>query len=835
MQFPPPEPMGTLGEVSLLVAFLAALAAMAAFATSTVRTMRGGAGAAWTRYGRIAWGVMAAGAAVAAGVMWMLLFGRHFEYGYVWQHTSHAMPTGYTFSAFWAGQEGSFLLWALMATVVGTVVIVWSRGGATDTARADRRLFEPPVLAVLALGQVFLFSMIVGVELGPLHIGANPFQMLADKFPDAPMLQQAGFVPPDGQGLNDLLQNPWMVIHPPTLFLGFSLMAVPFAFAISGLWLRKYTQWVRPSLPWSLGAMGVLALGIMMGGYWAYVTLSFGGWWAWDPVENSSFVPWLFGTAALHAMLVQRRQAAAHRSALLLSVVAYALVVYSTFLTRSGILGDVSVHSFVDLGLYNQLLVWIGSIFGLGFGLYAWRYRELPRPEHPPAVLSRESMILTGALLLALAGLVITLGTSSPILGRMFRDNPSAVPIAFYDAWTLPLAIGVAFLAGMGQLFWWRKMEVEDVNKALLKPLALTVACTAAVLVLTPFVQETVRPAPAPAVGAAEAGLLPAFIGTFFATHGTSLLLLLLLFASFFALFGNASVFWRVARGNPRLAGGSIAHVGFALVLLGIFASAVFNNPITDGAGADVGGSRDNFVAPFREAVAVDGYTVEYSGREQSPEGRPVYVLDWTTPRGEHFQTRNVVYKDHREQWIQHPHVREGFFQDLYVAAFPAAMSAQPEQAGEMTIARGETATLRDAAGADRFSLRFVDYDLNVAPEEFNLPVDSLDLTIGAIIEVTDLTTDEARELRPIYAIGRDRRPRFVQFRAPDWGLALTFAGMEVEQDAIRLVVEGAQVPAADWVIVQAYEKPFISVLWIGVLVLLAGVALSVRRRASET
>jgi cytochrome c-type biogenesis protein CcmF len=534
-------------------------------------------------------------------------------------------------------------------------------------------------------------------------------------------------------------------------------------------------------------------------------------------------------------MLVQRKQAAAHRSALLLSVIAYALVVYSTFLTRSGILGDVSVHSFVDLGLYNQLLVWIGTIFGLGFGLYAWRYRELPKPDHPPAILSRESMILTGALLLALTGLVITLGTSSPILGRLFRDNPSAVPIAFYDAWTLPLAVGVAFLAGLGQLFWWQKMEVEDVNRALMKPLTLTVFSTAAVLMLTPFVQTTVRPAPVTAATPIEAGLLPASLTTFFATHGTSLLLLLLLFASFFALYGNAAVFWRVARGNPKLAGGSIAHVGFALVLLGIFASAVFNDPVTDGSGADVGGSRNNFVAPLREDIAVDGYTVRYTGTETSPEGRPVYVLDWTTPGGDQFQTRNVVYRDHREQWIQHPHVREGFFQDLYVAAFPAAMSAQPEQAGELVLGRGEQAALRDAAGSERFDVRFVDYDLEVDPAEFDLPVDSLDLSIGAILEITDRTTGESRELRPIYAIGRDRRPRFVQFRAADWGLAVTFSGMQPEQDAIRLTVEGAQVPTDDWVIVQAYEKPFISVLWIGVIVLLAGVALSVRRRALET
>src|SRR5690625_480192 len=150
-----------------------------------------------------------------------------------------------------------------------------------------------------------------------------------------------------------------MAIHPPMLFVGFAAMVVPFAFAVTALWKRQYTQWVRAALPWTIFAVLVLGVGIALGGYWAYITLSFGGYWAWDPVENSSLVPWLVGVAAFHAMIIQKKSGQGHKAALIFSILAYMLVIYSTFLTRSGILGDVSVHSFVDLGLHNQLLIWI--------------------------------------------------------------------------------------------------------------------------------------------------------------------------------------------------------------------------------------------------------------------------------------------------------------------------------------------------------------------------------------------------------------------------------------------------------------------------------------------
>lgn len=827
--------LATVGRLSILVAFVASVAALVAFVLATRRRDADPERAeAWARTGRWAWAAMAAGVLVASGALWTGLFGRHFDIAYVYQQTSRAMPWHFTFSSFWAGQEGSFLLWILMNAAAGGLLVRWWTRRATGADAVDRATFGAPVMAVVALCQAFMLSMVLGVKLGPLAIGASPFASLAAKFPDAPMLQVPGFVPADGQGLNDLLQNPWMVIHPPTLFAGFTLLMLPFAFAVAGLWLRRYTQWVRPALPWSLAAGGVLATGIMMGGWWAYETLSFGGWWAWDPVENSSLVPWLIGVAALHAMVVQKKTSAGHKAALWLSVLAFALAIYSTFLTRSGVLGDVSVHSFVDLGLYNQLLVWILTIVGLGIGLLIARWRELPAPATPPAVLSRESMIFTGALLLALAGAVIILGTSAPILGRLVRDNPSAVPIAFYNTWTLPLAVGIAFLIGLGQTFWWQRMTADDVSRVLMKPLVATTVATAAVVLFTPFVPLTVQTT-APTASAAAPAAEAALVGTgFLSTHGTSLLLLLFLFASFFALFGNLLVMWRVGRGNLKMVGGSLTHVGFALMLLGIFASSVFNDAIGTGARDEAG--RETVVVPLGQTVAADGYRFTYTGQETNADGRPEYVMTVSDRQGRTFETRNVVYRDGRNQWIQHPHVREGFTRDLYIAVFPSAMTGAGETDAppEATLAPGDSLTL-GAGGQDAaYRVRFADYELNVDHAAVGLSPDSLDLAVGARLEVTHLASGETRTLRPVYAITTDRRQQFVENRAVDWGLGIAFVGMDVERGAIRLLFDGARPAPEDFLVVQAAEKPFLSLLWLGTLVLGVGFAVSFGRRVRE-
>ncbi|NND69986.1 MAG: cytochrome c biogenesis protein CcsA, partial [Rhodothermales bacterium] len=263
---------GTIGNLLVLTAFVASLLTTFSFFLASKEGLRS---AEWLRIGRVSWWTVAISSFGAFGLLIYLVYSHQFQYAYVYENSSLALAGYFRISASWAGQEGSFLVWIIMNAIVGLAMLKFARS------------YEPTVMTVIGLCQAFLLSMIVGLKLGGLPIGSSPFITLAEKFPEAPMLA-AGLVPADGSGLNDLLQNYWMVIHPPTLFAGFAAMIVPFAFAVSALWKKQYTQWVRPALPWALLATVILGIGIAMGGNWAYVTLSFGGYWAWDPVENSS-------------------------------------------------------------------------------------------------------------------------------------------------------------------------------------------------------------------------------------------------------------------------------------------------------------------------------------------------------------------------------------------------------------------------------------------------------------------------------------------------------------------------------------------------------------------
>ena len=809
--------LGTIGQLLLLLAFVACALSGIAFFKSTRQQMASD----WRTLGRASWGVMVAAVLGASAILSYLIFTHQYQYALVYQHSSNDLPWYFLLSSLWAGQEGSFLLWIIFTGFIGGGIIRWTRE------------YETPVMTVIAFSQLFLLSMVAGIHLGFLEIGSSPFKSLASQFPDAPIFQaNPGFVPPDGTGLNELLQNYWMVIHPPTLFVGFSTMIVPFAFAIAALWQKKYTAWVKPAMPWTLFSAMVLGVGVAMGGYWAYETLSFGGYWAWDPVENSSLVPWLVSIAAIHAMLIQKKSGRGHKAALVLNILAYLLVVYSTFLTRSGILGDISVHSFVDLGLYNQLLIWIVTIGATGFGLLAYRYRDLPTPRREANVLSREFMIFTGAMLLCAVAAVITVGTSAPIFGRIFRESPSGVPISFYNKWTLPLSIGLVFLAGLGQLFWWNKMSVERINQVLLKPIALSVASTVGVLAFTPFLERTIRPGAVQqqAPPMAEAGLLGG-LDSFWAVYGQSLLLLLLTFVAFFALYGNGLVLWRIGRGNPRMAGGALTHVGFALVILGIIASSGFNNPLAppQPPGEE---ARNNFVLTSGETRYVEGYRVRYAGQERTEEGHTAYILDVKDPRGRSFRLKPVAFQSEQGQWFQHPDIKLHPEKDLYAAVSPRAMyeSAEEDQkkpGGEIKLARGDSTVI----GNREFAISFKGFDPQV---DSNVVPDSAEIAVAARLNVTNLETGETRQLRPVYVVMQDRSVQYVQNRVRDWGLTISFTGMNVDNGKASLTIEGVEIAPEDWIVVQAYEKPFISVLWIGIIILVAGFLLSLARRMKD-
>jgi len=830
--------LGLVGNALLLVAFVACGVSAFAFFWSA-RNDDGPQSAAWKRAGRWSWGAMSAAVVAVSGLLWYLILNHRYQYAYVYQNSSNDLPLHYLFSTFWAGQEGSFLLWILMMCGVGAALIAYVQ-----------REYERHVMAVVGLSQFFLLSMIVGLQLGPVEIGTSPFVGLAEKFPDAPIFQQnPDFVPADGQGLNDLLQNPWMTIHPPFLFVGFSAMVVPFAFAVAALWRKKYTEWVRPALPWTLFAVAILGVAITMGGYWAYVTLSFGGYWAWDPVENSSLVPWIVGVAAFHTMLVQKKSSAGNKASLLLCIGAYLLVIYSTFLTRSGILGDVSVHSFVDLGLYNQLLLWMATITVIGVGLFVSRFRELPTPDREPRVLSREFMILSGAVLLTTTAAVIILGTSAPIFGRIFRDNPSAVPTEFYNQWTLPLAIGFVFLAGLGQLFWWNKMDVETLNRVLVKPVVFATISTIGVLILTPFAEQTILlPAdPAGPTQTASVGLLSG-LSQFWAMYGQALQMLLLLFVGFFALFGNGTVLWRILRGNPRMAGGAIAHVGLALTILGVIASSGFDRALprlgTTPSADEEQMPRENFVVPKGQTRIVNGYQVTYAGKTTTERGRGQYIIDVTDPKDRSYTLKPIAYQGSGDQWFKHPDVKAFLEKDVFVAVTPKEATGMGSEngppGGEFQLSQGDSTIL----GNREFTVAFDGFRVLKGPDQMmgsDAPAtapkqvpDDAKMAVGANLRVTNLSTGETRSLMPIYVVMDDNSQQYVENEVKDWDLKMAFTEMNANNGKATFAVEGVDVMPEDWVVVQAYTKPLISLLWTGIIVMTVGFVVAVGRRVQD-
>ncbi|RZK51376.1 MAG: cytochrome C biogenesis protein, partial [Pedobacter sp.] len=345
---------GKIGQFFIVLAFAASLLSTISYYFAVKNTNQ--SDNSWTKLGRIGFYVNIISVLGIGITLFYLILNHYYEYNYVYQHSSKSLPVYYIISAFWEGQEGSFWLWAFWESLLGAILI-WKA-----------KTWENGVMTVVAFSQVFLTSMLLGVEIFGYRLGSSPFILLRearDLKVFAPMVfndpenfkNYLKFIT-DGKGLNPLLQNYWMVIHPPTLFLGFASMIVPFAYGITALWQKRYKDWVKPVLPWALFAVMILGTGIIMGSFWAYEALNFGGFWAWDPVENASIIPWLTLIGGVHVIIVFKNTGHAYFTAMALILISFILVLYASFLTRSGILGETSVHSFTDLGMFGHLIAY---------------------------------------------------------------------------------------------------------------------------------------------------------------------------------------------------------------------------------------------------------------------------------------------------------------------------------------------------------------------------------------------------------------------------------------------------------------------------------------------
>src|SRR3989338_6076123 len=404
------------------------------------------------------WSVLtsALGVAAASVLLMTYILQHRFDVDYVWSYSSRDLPTYLLITTFWAGQEGSFLLWALFGAAFGLMLQSYAR----------QRKLEYEAMAVYGFLQSFLILLLVF---------KSPFSAVWDVHPDQ---LTVGQIPADGRGLNPLLQNMWMAIHPPILFIGFASLAVPFALAIASLWKRVYTEWHTIAMPWVLFAVVSLAAGIMLGGYWAYGVLGWGGWWGWDPVENSSLIPWIVSVALLHSIVVQKKNGGFVRTNFVLAILSYILVISSTFLTRSGVLGDASVHSFVDPGtfVYTLLIVWVSSLVLIAVWVLRTRWSDLRPQGSVTGILRKDTMLGWTAVVLLFLALLVFVGTNWPII------SSGTVEPAFYNKSTAPLGILLALVLAVRLSLQWEEIPLIVALRRMSVPFAAAAVVTLAAL-----------------------------------------------------------------------------------------------------------------------------------------------------------------------------------------------------------------------------------------------------------------------------------------------------------------------------------------------------------------
>ncbi len=614
---------GQLGHLLAVLSFVAALLASVSFFIATQRRetdqYKG-----WRNLGRYAYLLHGLATFGIIAMLFWILTGKMYEYQYAWANVSDDLPTKYVFSAFWKEQQGSFLLWSFWHIILGIVLMF--RAGKWETS----------VLTVIALAEVFIASMLLGLYFNEFRFGASPFDLLRDVM-DAPIFNQTDYLAKiKGNGLNPLLQNYWMTIHPPTLFLGFASTVVPFAFAISGLWLRAHKEWLKPALHWSLFSAAILGTGILMGGAWAYEALSFAGYWAWDPVENTSLVPWLVLLAGIHTNLVARSTGYSIRSTYGFYLLTFILILYSTYLTRSGILGDTSVHSFTEMGLGLQLIILMGVFSGMGLWLWMLRYKDVPEEKGEEKTNSREFWMFIGSLVLLFSALLMTGATSLPVWNKIVQVfNPDYVgaalkdPIEHHNRYQLWIAVFIGLLTGVAQ--WMRYSERNWAVQARKFALHIGIAV----------------------VGAALLTILNAQW-----IHVRAWQLYTYLFVGMFTVVSNLDYLITVMKGNLKLAGSAVSHVGFGILLLGILSTGLGKDWISvntfamDGLieGADDEALRRSVILMKEAPMPMRGFNATYTKDTLERQTRS-FTVDFQrrdkegNPTGENFTLYpNVMY-----------------------------------------------------------------------------------------------------------------------------------------------------------------------------------------------
>ena len=441
--------MTGIGFYSVFIAlFLSAYAGLTAFCG--IKAQRGEMIASAENAATAVFGFLT----LAGGAMIYALVTRDFQIEYVARYTSRTLPMIYTLTAFYAGQKGSLLLWGWLLSMFAVIVIFQNR-------KKNRELL-PYVLTVLMTVTFFFTFLMIFVS--------NPFERL-------------NYLPPDGKGLNPMLQNPGMIFHPPTLFLGYVGFTVPFAFAMAALITgRLGDEWIKTTRKWTILAWFFLTAGNLLGMEWAYVELGWGGYWAWDPVENASFMPWIVGTAYLHSVTIQEKRGMLKVWNIVLIIFTFLLTIFGTFITRSGLIA--SVHSFGESSLGWVFLLFLGAALIISVSLLIYRWPDLQSENQLDSLLSRESSFLYNNLLFVGIAFAIFWGTLFPIISEAVRGVKITVGPPFYNTVITPIGLTLLFLMGVCPLIAWRKTTLNNFFKKILFPSLVSIAGAAVLYLL---------------------------------------------------------------------------------------------------------------------------------------------------------------------------------------------------------------------------------------------------------------------------------------------------------------------------------------------------------------
>jgi cytochrome c-type biogenesis protein CcmF len=734
----------------------------------------------------------------------------YYEYLYVYKHASRELEPKYLLACIWEGQEGSFLLWALWHCVLGTTLIF----------TAKKR--EAPVMSIVNSAQVFLVLMILGIYFFNTRIGSSPFVLTRNELL-GPIFGQSNYLSfiKDGIGLNPLLRNYWMVVHPPILFLGFASTVVPIAFAYSSLITKDWGGWVKAALPWALFSGCVLGTGIMMGGKWAYESLSFGGYWAWDPVENAVLVPWLILVAGLHCMAIFNATKNALRASYLFVILAYLFVLYSTFLTRTGVLGDTSVHSFTEAGMSMNVLIgiYVLAITLPVFFLFFKNYKNIPAIQKEEDMSSREFWMFIGSLILFLSALFIISITSLPVYNKIFGTHyadPQDREFAYNKVLVL-VAVIVGLLTGMSQFLKYKNTGKKYLVQKLAWPLGIAIAASVLLAIFYPIEYS-------------KKG--PGFLGAIY----------LALFAAVFSVAANATYLKSVLKWNLKAGGAAIAHLGFALMIGGMLIASGNRKVISDNSktgiftpfdkdptGRDAENPMENLTLLKDVPTAMGKYSVTYVSDSASNEkDRTFYNLHFqkidsaTGKVDENFVLSPDAYRMKDNNLTSNPGTKHYLTHDIFTY-ISSIYTPIPES--DTTSFVPHQLAIGDSIFYSKGYFILNGIVKNPDNERFHfLPTDT-----ALVADITVYSKDGASyKAYPALTI-HNQKLNFIDDTVVAQNLYLNFSGI-AENKKFKINSKERDTLTA-YITLKAYYFPYINLVWLGLVIMSCGFVVSLVSR----